>query len=143
PTLPLQPVAGHPAGSLQIECELAAEESMQLQTSEQQVSVGYGGLPASPITDRAGIGAGGFRPDPQRSSCVESSNSSASRTHGVNVEHGHAHGKSGDLSLTACSYLSIYQRNIRRCSSHVERDDPLETAVPCHGSSPNHSSRRP
>src|SRR5207237_10924315 len=73
-TLPLQPVAGHPAGSLQIECELAAEEGIWLQTSEQQVSVGYGGLRASPITDRAGIGAGGCRPDPQRSSCVESSN---------------------------------------------------------------------
>src|SRR5438094_9983251 len=73
-TLPLQPVAGHPAGSLQIECELAAEERIWLQTSEQQVSVGYGGLRASPITDRAGIGAGGCRPDPQRSSCVESSN---------------------------------------------------------------------
>src|SRR5439155_27188830 len=86
-TLPLQPVAGHPAGSLQIECELAAEEGMRLQTSEQQVSVGYGGLRASPITDRAGIGAGGCRPDPQRSSCAESSNSPASRTHGLNVEH--------------------------------------------------------
>src|SRR5207302_10391452 len=72
-TLPLQPVAGHPAGSLQIECELAAEEGMRLQTSEQQVSVGYGGLRASPITDRAGIGAGGFRPGPQRPSCAESS----------------------------------------------------------------------
>ncbi len=111
-TLRLQPFASEGLRSLQVQSEFSAEKQVRLQTSEQQVGIGHGGLRSAPVADGAGIGARGFRSDPQRSAGVEARQRTAAGADGVNVEHGHAHRQARHLRLVAGLGLATHQGDV-------------------------------
>ena len=92
-TLALQPFGDQALSPFKVESEVAAEETLRLQTSEKQIGIRDRGQRAAAVADRSGIGSGGFGPDSQSAGCVEAGDGTASRADGVDVEHGHADGK--------------------------------------------------
>ena len=93
----LQPLLREAAGAFEIEGEVSAEKALRLQAAEKQIGVGDGGLGAAAVADGAGIGSGGFGADAESAGGVEAGEGASARADGVDVEHGHADGESGDL----------------------------------------------
>ena len=59
----LQPGGNEAARALEIKLEVAAEKTVGLKASKDEVSVGDGWESAATITNRTWVGAGGFRAD--------------------------------------------------------------------------------
>ncbi len=119
--------------SFDVELELAAQEALRLQPPQQQIRVGNRGLQAAPVTNRAGIGARGFRPHAQHATGIEARDRTSASAYGMYVEHGHAHRQSGDLRVVSGwnrgrGDRAVDERNVGGGSSHVECDDALEAA---------------
>ena len=118
--LSLEPLSDQAARALEIESEVSAQKALRLQPAEQQVGIRHRGLGAAAVTDRTGIGSGGFRADPQRSAGVEARDGASAGAYSMNVEHGHADGEAGNLGLAAGAGFAIDQRNVGGGSAHVE-----------------------
>src|SRR5579862_7966155 len=87
-TLFFQPLLRDAAGAVEIEGEIAAKKTRRLQTAEQKVDVGDGGLRAGAVADGAGIGTGGFGTNAKNSGGVEASERASAGADSVDVEHG-------------------------------------------------------
>ena len=142
-SISLEPFGDQAARALEIQSEISAQKALRLQPAEQQIGIRHRGLGAAAITDRTGIGSGGFGPDPQRSAGVEAGDGASAGAYSMNVEHGYADGEAGNLGLAAGAGFAVHQRNIGGSAAHVERDDSVEAAAARHGRGADHSARRP
>ena len=77
------------------------------------------------MADGAGIGSGGFWTDTQNSGSIEAGQGSSSGADSVNVEHGDADGKSGNLRVIGGLDLAFDERDVGRGASHIEGNDAL------------------
>jgi len=85
---------------------------MRLQAAEQKIGIGDGGQRSAAVTDGAGIGTGRLRSDAQCTSGIEAAELASSGAHGVNVEHGDAHGQARDFGLGACFGLVVDEGDV-------------------------------
>ena len=130
--MPFEPFADQAACALEVQSEISAEKALRLQPAEKQVGIRHRGLGAAAVADRAGIGSGGFGTDPQRSGGVEAGDGAAARADGVNVEHGHANGQSGNLGLAAGAAspsTSATSVEVPPISKEMIRSKPLRRAM--------------
>ena len=128
-SLMLEPFCGDAAGAIEIESEIAAEEAGGLQASEDEIRIGDGGLGAASVADGAGIGSGGFGADAKNAAGIEARERTSTGADGVNVEHGDADGKAGDLRVAGGGDRTFDQRDVGGGASHVEGDDASEAAA--------------
>ena len=99
-----------------------------LQAAEEKIGVGDGGLRAAAVADGAGIGSGGFGADAQDAGGVEAGERASAGADGVDVEHGDADGKAGDLGIGCGLDFAFDQGDVGGGASHVEGDDAVEAA---------------
>ena len=123
----LQPLLGNAAGAIEIESEVSAEKARGLQTTEEEIGIGDSGLRAPAVTDRAGIGSSGFGADAQDSGSIEAGERASAGADGMDVEHGNADGKSGDLGIVGGLDFTFDERDVGGSASHVEGDDVVES----------------
>src|SRR5579862_2524459 len=139
-TLLLQPLFGDIARTLEVQREVAAKKAGCLQPSEEKICVRHRRLQTASITDWSRIRSRRLRPDAQYAGCVEARQRSSTCPNRMDVEHGHTHGKAGDLSLIRGLDFPLYQRNIRRRPAHVECNDVFKAATPRAGRSAYYAS---
>ena len=88
-------VAQNCFGSLPVEVHASAEKGLRIETSQQEVRVGDGGLCSASKADWSRIGSRRLRSHAQHASGIEARNRTAARAGSVNVEHRHADGHAG------------------------------------------------
>src|SRR5579872_7534968 len=94
------------------------------------------------VADGAGIGSGGFGADAENSGGVEAGKGASAGADGVDVEHGDADGKSGDVGIVGGFDFALDQGDVRGGTSHVEGDDAIEAAGPGGGGGAHNASGR-
>ena len=111
-----------------VETHGAAEEVVGMQAAKDEVGVGDGGAVAATVAGRTGNGSGGLRTDLERAGSIHPCERAAAGAGGVDVEHGHADGETGDLALGAGRWLAggIKQCDVGGGSAHVEGEDAID-----------------
>ena len=97
-------------------------------TAEHHVRIGDGGVLAFAITCGAGISAGALGTHAQQSAFIHTRDRAPARTHGVDIEHGDAHGKAIDVRFGGHAELAVPKADVGRGAAHVESEGALETA---------------
>ena len=90
--------------------------------AEHGVRVGYRWFRSAAVADWSGNGTGAFRTDAQRAAFIEARDRSAAGAYGVNFQHGHSDGLTGDHGFAGGAQFAGEQRDIRRRAAHVEAD---------------------
>src|SRR6202163_4172013 len=121
-----QPIAGDAPRALQVEREIAAEETVRLQASQKQVGIRDRGLQAPAVADGARISCRRFGADVQQAGCVEAGERASSGADRVNVEHWNADRKPCDFGLTGSGNGAVDEGDVGGSASHIEGDDALE-----------------
>ena len=98
------------------------------------------GCSAAAVADGAGIGSGGFGADAQNSGGVEAGERASAGADGVDVEHGDADGKAGDLRVGRGFDFAFDERDVGGRASHVEGDDAVKAAGAGGGDGADHAS---
>ena len=137
-----QPLPCDTACALQVELKVSSQETMRLQAAEQEIGIGDGGQRSAAIADGAGLGTGRLGSDAQCTGGIEAGERASSGAHGVNVEHGDAHGQARDLGLGACFGLVVDEGDVGRGATHVEGNQLLAIAEPGGGLGSDDASGR-
>ena len=106
-------------------------EAVGPEPPQKQIGVGHGGLGSAAVANGAGVSAGRFRAHAQQAAGIEACKRSAACAHGVNFQHGHAHGEPSYFRLIAGADLTLHGGHVGRGASHVERQNFRETAAGC------------
>src|SRR5690348_5441766 len=80
------------------------------------------------VADGTGIGPGGFGTDAENSGGVEAGEGASAGADGMDIEHGDADGKSGDVGVIGGLDFAFDQGDVGGGASHVEGDDAVEAA---------------
>lgn len=117
------------AGAGLIETHGVAQEVIGVKTAEDKVRIGDGGAIAAAIARGTGNGACGLRADLQCAGMVHPCKRAAACAGGMNVEHGHADGETGDLSFGAGGRFAcgVEECDVGGRSAHVESEDAIDT----------------
>ena len=107
---------------------------------QHEVAIGNSERPATPVTDRTGIGAGGLRPYPE-TGAVKTDNGTAARGHRMNIHHRRAHPHTGYLRLEAALILAVVMAHVRGGAAHIKADQFVKT-VHCGGAGHAYDSAR-
>src|SRR5579883_1683613 len=105
--------------------EAAAREVVGIDIAEHDRGVGHRRLlAAAVVAGRAGLGAGGLRPDPQPARAVDPGDAAAAGADGVDVDHRHPHDIGVDLALRADQRLAFaHQGDVAARAADVDGDD--------------------
>ena len=120
-----------------VERDTAASTDSSLrrrQPPEHQIGVGDGRLrAAAAVADRAGIGAGAFRPDLDQAGRVDAGDRAAAGADRVHVDHRHVdRHRIFDLDLVGDGRLGVAdQRDVGRGAAHVVGDEVVGNRRAC------------
>src|SRR6185437_9930873 len=111
-----------------VELHGAAEEVIGVKAAEGEVSVSDGGAIAAAIACRSRDCARGLGTDLECAGMIHPCERASACAGGVDVEHGHANGETGDLSFGASGWFAF---GIKDCdvgggSAHVEGEDAMD-----------------
>ena len=101
---------------------------------DHHIGVGDSQRPATPITLRAGIGAGRIRSDAKPRAVIMQDRATAG-SDGVDQHHRRAHAHARDFGLEGALVFAGKMRHVGRGAAHVEADQPIEAGLPaglCH-----------
>src|SRR5579871_1727798 len=121
-----QPILCEGASARLVEGEISPKEFGRTEATEDEISVGDRGLTAPAIADRAWIGPRGFGTNAKNSGGVEAGERTSASPDRVNIEHGDADGKSGNLGIRGSFGFAFDERDVGGGASHVESDNIFE-----------------
>src|SRR4030095_7167521 len=104
------------------------EQTAIAEMAENGMGIGNRGQVASAIANGAGIGAGAFGADAERTTNVETGDRAATGSHGVDFEHGYGDRKASNARFGCDSRFAGEQGDIRRSATHVEGKNFLQTS---------------
>ena len=106
-----------------------AGKELRLQLAQHDVAVGDGQRPATPVTGRPRICAGGLRSD-AIARAVEDTHRAAARRHRMDSHHRRAHAYARDQGLEGALIFAVVMRHVGRGAAHIEGDQLVETGLP-------------
>ena len=112
-----------------VDSEIAAQELGLHQPAEHEIRVRQSGSGAAPEAGRPRVGARAFRPHPERPTRIDPGERAAARPDGMDVHARHTERKPREHRVGAVRRDPVDDAHVRRRSTHVERDDAVESSA--------------
>src|ERR1700756_3884715 len=132
-------------GSSLVKVHAAAEKGRLIETTQQEVRVGYGGLDAASKADWSWIRTRRFRSHAQHASCIEACNRTTAGSRSMNIEHRYTDGHTGHDGFACLLHASagrVRQKYVGRRAAHVDSDDLFQPCPLRNLPRADHASRR-
>src|SRR5438552_8001529 len=126
-----------------IQLEIAAQQCRVRKMFEHDMRVSDSRQQRATVTSRTWIRSCGFWSYAKRAAFIDPSNRSATCTYSVNVHHRNRDRHPGnDCLIRKSQSITIAKRDVRRRSSHIERDDFFRSCCPSSAQCYNHTASR-
>ncbi len=130
----------HRPNPLWVESHLPPQESVRVESPQDEVGVSDRDLPSSTIADRSGIGPGALRAHAQGSPFIGPHQRSTARSHGVDVEERNPERQPPDLGLGGHPEIAVDEGNISGGPPHVKGDHLVTSRLARNGGSSHHAA---